>query len=265
MPARTIVQHGEVSLGGEAVAFKLVRVARRKNVHVLVDDDGRLSVRAPWRFTMTLALAAIHEHRGWVEKCLRSAAALRRERPALVAGSELPLLDERLKLDVRVNAQLALVPQPGPRAHEPRPTSTTLERLNGMVYRNRQRLCVELRSLGPGVLQELLEAWFREQAAQRLPERLYEFAGQLNVKPARVQIRAQKSRWGSCSSAGDISLNWRLVLLPLKLADYVLVHELCHLRHMDHSRAFWSLVASLIPDYRKRRERIAQLQPRLAL
>ncbi len=265
MPARTIVQHGQVALQGNRVRFKLVRVARRKNVHVLVDDDGRLSVRAPWRFSMDLALEAIDEHRCWVEKSLRSAAASRRQRPRLVAGSELPLLDERLTLAVLVKAQLALLPEPALHSPELKHASETLERRKGVVYRHRDRLCVELRTLGAGVMRELLEAWFRKQAVERLPQRLYQFAGMLGVNPVRVQIRAQKSRWGSCSSTGDISLNWRLVLLPLELADYVLVHELCHLKHMDHSRDFWRLVASLIPDYRNRRERIAILQPRLAL
>lgn len=265
MPARSIVQHDQVLLEGESVPFKLVRVARRKNIHVLVDDDGSLSVRAPWRFSLKLAHAAIAEHRGWVMKSLSSAAESRRRRPALVCGSELSLLDERLTLDVRVKAQLSLLADSGPSFRGHGQTSKALARRDGVVYRNRRRLCVELHSLKPGVLRELLEAWFWQQAVDRLPERLHEFAQRLEVAPARVRIRAQKSRWGSCSSAGYISLNWRLVLLPLELADYVLVHELCHLKHMDHSRAFWSLVASVIPDHRRRRERIAQLQPRLAL
>ncbi len=265
MSARTIVQHGQVSLEGKSVPFKLVRVARRRNVHVLVDDDGSLSVRAPWRFSLNLARAAIAEHHCWVVKSLRSANESRRRRPALVSGSELPLLDERLTLKVRIDAQLSLLPDSFARFCRRGEHSQKLARRNGTVYRTRQGLWVELRSLEPGLLRELLQTWFRQRAAERLPERLYELAQRLDVEPARVQIRAQKSRWGSCSSAGDISLNWRLVLLPLKLADYVLVHELCHLRHMDHSRDFWRLVASLIPDYRSRRERIALLQPRLAL
>ncbi|HSS63883.1 MAG TPA: SprT family zinc-dependent metalloprotease [Gammaproteobacteria bacterium] len=265
MTARTIVQHGQVSLDGNSIPFKLIRIARRKHVHVLVDDDGRLSVRAPWRFSLSLAHAAIAEHHRWVMKSLRSAAELRRLRPALVSGSELPLLDERLVLNVRVEAQLSLLPVRDLHFSGRGQASERLARRNGTVYRNRRRLCVELNSLEPGVLRELLEAWFRRQASERLPERLHELAQRLNVVPARVQIRAQKSRWGSCSSSGDISLNWRLVMLPLELADYVLVHELCHLRHMDHSMDFWSLVASLIPDYRSRRDRIEKLQPRLAL
>lgn len=265
MSARTIIQQGHVSLEGQSIRFKLVRVARRKNVHVMVDDDGALSVRAPWRYSLSLALEAIDEHRGWVVKSLRSAAELRRQRPALIPGSQLSLLDERLTLKIRVNAQLALLPDSKPLSCKPAQASEWLERQNGCVYRNRHHLCVELRSLGPGVLSELLEAWFRRQACEWLPSRAHQLAERLGVKPARVQIRAQKRRWGSCSSAGDVSLNWRLVLLPRKLADYVLIHELCHLRHMNHSSDFWSLVASQIPDYRKRRQNIARLQPQLAL
>jgi predicted metal-dependent hydrolase len=265
MPARSIIQSGQVLLDGERVPFELVRLPRRKNVHVLVDDDGILSVRAPWRFSLGLAREAIAEHGDWVKSKLRSAAESRRLRPALVSGSELSLLDERLTLWVRLEAQLSLLADADPSSRGRRRSSQALARRSGVVFRDRQRLCVELHSLKPGAVRELLEAWFRWQAADKLPRRLYELACRLGVAPARVQIRGQKSRWGSCSSAGYISLNWRLVLLPLELADYVLVHELCHLKHMDHSRDFWSLVASLIPDHRRRRERIARLQPRLAL
>lgn len=265
MPSRSILQRGEVWLDGKPVPFELIRLPRRKNVHVLVDDDGILSVRAPWRFSVNLARASIAEHGDWVMEKLRSAAESRRKRPALVSGSELLLLDERLTLSVRLEAQLPLIPDTNPSSRQRGQSREALARRSGVVYRDRQRLCVELHSLSPGALRELLEAWFRQQAVERLPERLHELARRLSVTPARVQIRGQKGRWGSCSSAGYISLNWRLMLLPLELADYVLVHELCHLKHMDHSRDFWSLVASLIPDHRRKRQQIAELQPLLAL
>ena len=263
MPARTIVQQGEACIGDSRVAFQLVRVAGRKHVHVLVDDEGRLSVRAPWRYSVALALEAVHEHRRWIANRIRAAEAARRQRPALMDGSVLPLLDERLQLNVRIDAQLSLLPQPANQA--PAVAGARIEGIQGAAYRSGKRLCVELRTLSPESLRRILEAWFRQQAEQTLPESLYRFAGRLGLEPARVTIRAQRSRWGSCSTAGAISLNWRLVLLPKRLVDYVLVHELCHLRHMDHSRKFWDLVASLIPDYRDRRERLASMQPRLAL
>lgn len=265
MTAKTIIQHGRIDLDGVSTPFKLIRVARRRHVHVIVDDEGELLVRAPWRYSLDRAVEVIREHERWVENTLQSCRATRRKRPALVPGSRLPLFDEQLVLVVHERAQLPLLPE----TQMPYPShdhgEDLLQSASGKVYRNRQRLCVEPNRLGAGVLRELLEAWFRGQAVRHLPERLERFAKELRVRPSRVSIRGQKTRWGSCSSQGEISLNWRLVLLPSELADYILVHELCHLRHLDHSSSFWNLVATQVPDYSAKRERIAALQPALAL
>ena len=90
-------------------------------------------------------------------------------------------------------------------------------------------------------------------------------AHELDVSWARLTVRAQRTRWGSCSSRGNISLNWRLVLLPSQLADYVLAHELAHLREMNHSPAFWGLVERVVPDYRERRRALDRLARTLPL
>lgn len=103
---------------------------------------------------------------------------------------------------------------------------------------------------------ELLVNWYRARARSRLGERLAFWSAQLGVAPRRIAVRDQRSRWGSCSSAGNINLNWRLLLLPTSLSDYVLVHELCHLRRMDHSPAFWNEVARVLPDWRERRREL---------
>lgn len=265
MAAKTIIQHGRIQLNGISTPFKLIRVARRRHVHVIVDDEGDLLVRAPWRYSLGKAMEVIREHDRWVEDTLRSSRATRRKRPHLVPGSRLPLLDEQLVLVVRERAQLPLLPRVQVQSPPSDKGDDILRSSTGTVYRSRQRLHVEPNRLGREVLRELLEAWFRQQAVRRLPRRLERFVGDLGVRPARVSIRGQKTRWGSCSSNGEISLNWRLVLLPSELVDYILVHELCHLRHMDHSPGFWRLVATLVPDYRLKRERIAALQPALAL
>ena len=91
------------------------------------------------------------------------------------------------------------------------------------------------------------------------------FAPRLGVRPSRLTIRGQRSRWGSCSGTGTVSLNWRLMLVPEALVDYVVVHELCHLRHMNHSPQFWEMVGGEIPDYLERRRRLDDLQRRLPL
>lgn len=82
-----------------------------------------------------------------------------------------------------------------------------------------------------------------------LPARLHELAAEHHLEVQRVSIRGQKTRWGSCGRNGHICLNWRLVLMPEAIRDYVLVHELMHLRRMDHSAVFWRLVADACPHY----------------
>lgn len=98
------------------------------------------------------------------------------------------------------------------------------------------------------------------QAARRqIEERLHMWAPRIGAQWQRVRIGNQRSRWGSCSARGTLSFNWRLVKLPAKLFDYVIVHELCHLKHLNHSPAFWQLVARHIPDYRQRRQQLRKL------
>ena len=90
---------------------------------------------------------------------------------------------------------------------------------------------------------------FRERAVRELPPRLLELAERHGLGVSRISVRNQRSRWGSCGRDGHICLNWRLVLMPSWVSDYVLVHELMHLRRLDHSPAYWRLVAAACPDY----------------
>jgi predicted metal-dependent hydrolase len=94
---------------------------------------------------------------------------------------------------------------------------------------------------------------FRRRAARELPDELRRLAGQHDLTVSRVSVRNQKSRWGSCSPSGHICLNWRLVLMPDSVRTYVLIHELMHLRRLDHSGKFWRLVAAACPDYNESR------------
>jgi len=93
----------------------------------------------------------------------------------------------------------------------------------------------------------------REQAKRELPPRLLELAAQYALTVTRISVRNQRSRWGSCSRSGHVCLNWRLVQMPAMVRDYVLIHELMHLKRMDHSPAFWKLVAAACPAYKKAR------------
>jgi predicted metal-dependent hydrolase len=109
------------------------------------------------------------------------------------------------------------------------------------------------RARPPAVAAEAQRAW-RARARAVLPARLFELADRYGLAVTAVSIRSQKTRWGSCGRNGHISLNWRLMLMPDWVRDYVLVHELMHLRRLDHSPKFWRLVEAACPDYRLARQ-----------
>lgn len=98
------------------------------------------------------------------------------------------------------------------------------------------------------------EAVYRQQAAKVLAERTAYFAKQMGVSYGRITIRGQKTRWGSCSSRGNLSFNWKLMLCPPEIRDYVVVHELAHRKEMNHSREFYAEVEKVLPDYRERQK-----------
>jgi predicted metal-dependent hydrolase len=115
--------------------------------------------------------------------------------------------------------------------------------------RRQQSRVAELRDRAPSELTPSERQRQIERARAELPARLLELAAGLGLTVRKVSIRNQKHRWGSCSPLGHICLNWRLVTMPDWVRDYVLYHELMHLKRMDHSKKFWKLVADVCPDY----------------
>lgn len=93
-----------------------------------------------------------------------------------------------------------------------------------------------------------------EKAKHVFPERIRYYAGIMGVTYGLVTLREQKTRWGSCSSKGNLNFNWKLILMPIEILDYVVVHELAHRVEMNHSERFWKVVESVMPDYKERRK-----------
>ncbi len=202
--------------------YRIRRSDRASRVRVSVDASGDVEVVLPRRSPASAAPAAIDELRPWIERRLREASAVR----AAVAarGATLPYL----------GTQLALTPEQG----------------RTRVHRAGERLLVPAdEARAPAAI----ERWYRRAAAREIAPRLDAAARALGTTYTTLSIRGQRTRWGSCTARGAMSFNWRLLLAPEPVLDYVVWHEACHLRVMDHSPRFWELVRSHCPEFEEHR------------
>ena len=107
--------------------------------------------------------------------------------------------------------------------------------------------------------------WYLERAEEKIPERVRLYARQIGKWPKRVELKNHKRRWGSCSHNGIVRFNWKTIMAPVTILDYVIVYELCHLIHQHHSAQFWRKVQTIIPDYTKRRDNLREQSFQLAI
>jgi predicted metal-dependent hydrolase len=176
--------------------------------------------------------AALREHEAWI---VRTRARLANLAPA-EAPTE-PLADGRLLLCAGRELRLRL--------REGAPEGHFLARLVG------DELTLTLPRADEPLARAALERWYRRQAHAIFAERLAHWNAHYGLTWTRVAIKEQKTRWGSCSRRGALNFNWRLLLAPLSALDYVVIHELCHLKEPNHAPAFWALVAETCPDHRE--------------
>ncbi len=212
--------------------YTVRRSDRARRVRVTVDPAGGIEVVLPRRAPGREAAAAVAELRPWIERRLAEAAVLQ-ERLAQ-RGATVPFLGDVLDL----------VAEPGrTRAH-----------------RRGATLLVPDGDAGPAI-----ERWYRRMARSEVGSRLEAVTAALGVSHASVRIANQRTRWGSCSSTGAMSFNWRLLLAPEAVLDYVIWHEACHLEHLDHSPRFWALLERHRPDYREQKTWLRRHGPTLVL
>jgi predicted metal-dependent hydrolase len=205
--------------------YTIRRSTRARRIRVSVDPHAGVEVVIPQRATKKEAQAAVAELRPWIDRRLHEAQAAR-QRLALPPGT-VPFLGAHLRLH-----------------HD-----------EGRTRAHRKGDVLHLPS---GDSHQALERWYRAQARAEIAPRLEHATEALGRPHATLSIRNQRTRWGSCSSTGAMSFNWRLLLAPEPVLDYVVWHEACHLVVMDHSRRFWTLVERHLPGYREPRRWLRQ-------
>jgi hypothetical protein len=221
-----------VVLEGQAVPYRLIR-ARRRSIGMEVHFEG-LTVRAPRWVALRDIDAALVERAAWI---LRSLAEWRERRRDVMphvwrTGAPIAFRGEALTLAVyparsaEVFADLFHVTVRHPHAHD------------------------------EGQVAELVRQWLREQAWTLVAARVADYVRRIGTRAPSVRLSNARSEWGSCNAKGDIRLNWRLVQLPPRLAEYVVAHEVAHIVELNHSRRFWALVEALLPGHAALRDQL---------
>lgn len=216
------------------VVFRKNRLARRYIARI--DKDARVVITLPFRGSKREALAFANQHLAWIYEQQAQAAAAPLTKAGLRDGDEIWFRGRKRALRVET--------------HWGRPV---LRFADQSVY---------IADAGMDLSRPLAEH-LRKLAKEELPELVLAAAREHRVRVAKVAIRDQKTRWGSCSSNRAISLNWRLVMAPEATRDYIVLHELMHLRQMNHSPAFWRLVEAACPDFRKHERWLSEHQESL--
>jgi predicted metal-dependent hydrolase len=203
------------------IPYTVRRSGRARRVRVNVNAHTGVEVVLPARAPERAAAAAVRELRPWIER----------------------RLDEAQDVLARIAARAGTVPYLGA------PLQLVPEAGRTRVHRKGERLLVPA-----GDTQAALERFYRRAARAEIGERLDRATALAGSSYSDLSIRAQRTRWASCSAAGRMSFNWRLLLAPERVLDYVIWHEVCHLEILDHSPRFWALLERRWPSYREERD-----------
>ena len=239
----------ETLLQGATVAY-LFKRARRRSIGFLVGPDG-LVVSAPRWVPLAEVDAALLSKSAWILRKLDEARDRQRRQAAASVvwadGAELPFLGESLR--VRLHS-----------GHLPSGVLQTLDDQAAAQQGVRHQLLLGLPPLADGgQIRDAVQAFLMREAKALFLQRLDHYAPRLGVQWTKLALSNAGTRWGSARVDGSIRLNWRLIHFSLPVIDYVVVHELAHLRVMDHSPRFWSTVGAVVPDYAQRRGQLRQL------
>jgi len=204
---------------------QLVRT-RRRTLAIIVEDDGRVVVRAPLRLKQQAIDEFVQARESWIV-AKRGQALERASRfvpKSYVSGEEFLYLGDSYPLYIEDRQRQPLL-------------------LNGGFRLSRAAL--------PRA-EAVFERWYRRQALKVISARAAAYAAANGLAFNRIRVTSARRRWGSCGHNGNLSFAWRLVMAPPPVIDYVVVHELAHLKHRNHSKRFWNKVASMLPEYRER-------------
>lgn len=241
-PNNSATPRRQILLQSQLLEYELRR-SKRRSIGFLIGDEG-LRITAPRWVTLADIERAIHEKQGWIfAKLHEKQAQLRQGIQQAMKwedGAQLPYLGQHLVL--RLSAA---------------PRSSVQHDVDHQLL----QVCLPPQA-SEQQLKDRVQSWLQKQALQLFNERLDHFAEQLGVRYHSLKLSSANTRWGSCTAQGHIRLNWRLIHFSPAIIDYVVAHELSHLREMNHSADFWATVESILPDYHLAKQQLRQQSAR---
>lgn len=225
--------------------YQLIRSHRRKSLAIQV-KHGKVVVRAPAALEQAAIDGFLLAKKSWVEAKI-SLTAEKQQATILKDGCQVWLLGQLRELTISFSEQENSINVKGAKV------SINLT----IVHKSYNEIALAQ------AIRAIIEIWLSEQANLYLPQRIDLLANKLRLTPQSYKIRRYKSRWGSCNSKGQLSFNYLLMMTPEWVIDYVIIHELCHLKHLNHSSAFWQLVSSFCPNTQQAKNWLKQHQSQL--
>ncbi|KKN84236.1 hypothetical protein LCGC14_0290500 [marine sediment metagenome] len=227
-----------VKFGEKEIIYSIDRT-ERKTIGIVVEPDGKVIVKAPFNLERDMIQDTVYKKRKWIVEKLKLTEEIKKPIPVkheLVSGEKI-LLKNRL-------IRLKIYNSPTKRSK----ITYAFKTLH--IYVNENLSVIQKEE----EIKRVLIEWYKEKAFSIISKRIEKYLNVIDYRPQEIKVRDQKIRWGSCTKDGRLIFNWRIIMAPISAIDYIIVHELCHMKEPPHSSKFWDLIESLFPNYKKWKE-----------
>lgn len=229
----------QITYGNRRIKFNIKRGRRKKTVALQIQPNSTVVVLSPYLLDKDKIKEIVLKRARWIMQKQEKIKKLNAEMPKkeFVSGESFPYLGREYRLKVIKSKN---------------EKSPSCKLMSGRFY-------VEVNNKFSGraaskIVKEKLREWYIERAKEKINGRVQRYSKLIGITPQKIVIRNQEKRWGSCSHSGVLRFNWKVIMSPISVLDYVIVHELCHLLIKNHSDTFWNKLSSIVPDYKKKRE-----------